>query len=80
MRCDDVTIAGFRIGGEGPMMFFRIKDKMWLAWVLILIASVHGCSAWSGGTPSEMQASEGTTKTSTPAGVDDKAGVILQKQ
>ena len=62
------------------MMFFSIQDKTWLAWALILVASVHGCSAWSGGTPSEMQASEGMSKTSTPAGVDDKGGVTLQKQ
>jgi hypothetical protein len=46
---------------------------------LILLASVHGCSAWNGGTPLEMQASVGTTKSTTPTDVDRKGGLVLEK-
>ncbi len=54
-----------------------VRTQYWLAG-LILLASVYGCSAWNGGTPSDMQASVGTTKTTTPAGIDRKGGLILQ--
>ena len=47
---------------------------------LILVASVHGCSAYyGGGTPSEMRASEGKTVTTGPADVADQGGLIHQK-
>ena len=60
------------------MILLRTQCKIWPA-CLILLAFVHGCSAWNGGTPSDMQASVGTSKTTTPAGVDRKGGLLLQK-
>ena len=60
------------------MISLRIQ-YLWPAG-LILVASVHGCSAWyGGGTPSEMQTSEGKTVTTAPADVDNQGGLTLQK-
>jgi hypothetical protein len=59
------------------MISLRTQYRNWSA-VLILFASLPGCSAWNNGTPSEMQASVGTNKTTTPTGVDRKGGLVFQ--
>lgn len=61
------------------MISLRSQYRMCLA-ALILVASIQGCSAWSADTPSEVHASQGTTKTTMPPDVDRKGGVTFQKQ